>query len=148
MSEFHALPQAVDTYATNYYVRRLAADTGRHLLLVTATPQSGKEDGFPTLSLLNHRLTGVDLDQVAGRALLARHFIQRRRGDVRSYLDTLTPDEITLLNPATRTCNREAVPTILDPAPGEGPGLPTGRLDGTDPAGHMVIVLCFGKGSG
>ena len=73
-------------------VTRLAADDARHLILVTATPHSGKDEGFRNLlALLEPRLAGVDLETVEGREWLARHFVQRRRADIRSYLDQSTP---------------------------------------------------------
>jgi hypothetical protein len=73
-------------------VRGLAKDPGRHLILVTATPHSGKEEGFRNLlALLSPGLEFVDLESVQGRDRLARHFVQRRRADIRSYLDESTP---------------------------------------------------------
>ena len=73
-------------------LRRVAADTNRHLILVTATPHSGQEDAFRNLlGLLDPRLQDVDLERVSGRELLARHFVQRRRADIRRYLDEQTP---------------------------------------------------------
>ena len=73
-------------------LRRLAADDRRHLLLVTATPHSGAEEGFRNLlELLDPVLLTVDLNSSAGRDRLARHFVQRRRGDIRRYLDQDTP---------------------------------------------------------
>jgi superfamily II DNA or RNA helicase len=74
-------------------VRELARpDKGRHLILVTATPHSGKEEGFRNLlALLRPSLEHVDTDTVAGRELLARYFVQRRRVDIRRYLDQSTP---------------------------------------------------------
>ena len=73
-------------------VERLARDEQRHLILVTATPHSGKEDGFRNLlSLLQPALKYVDLETVAGRELLAQYFVQRRRVDIRKYLDESTP---------------------------------------------------------
>ena len=73
-------------------VSGLAKDPGRHLILVTATPHSGKEEGFRNLlALLSPNLEHVDLESVPGRELLARHFVQRRRADIRSYLDESTP---------------------------------------------------------
>jgi superfamily II DNA/RNA helicase len=62
------------------------------LILVTATPHSGKEEGFRNLlALLDPGLADVDTDIVQGRELLAHHFVQRRRADIRSYLDQSTP---------------------------------------------------------
>jgi superfamily II DNA or RNA helicase len=70
----------------------LAADARRHLILVTATPHSGKDEGFRNLlALLSPDLEHVDLESVAGRERLARYFVQRRRADIRSYLDQSTP---------------------------------------------------------
>jgi superfamily II DNA or RNA helicase len=84
-------------------VTRLAADPARHLILVTATPHSGKDDGFRNLlTLLGPDLAGVDLDETAGRERLARQFVQRRRADIRSYLDQSTPfpqDRLTAERP-------------------------------------------------
>ena len=72
-------------------LRRIAADTTRHLILVTATPHSGKEEGFRNLvGLLDPALATVDLETTAGRERLARHFMQRRRGDIRQYLNEET----------------------------------------------------------
>ncbi len=75
---------------------RLAADRRRHLLLVTATPHSGKDELFRSLiGLLDPALTHVDLATEAGRRQLASCFVQRRRADLRSYLneDTAFPDD-------------------------------------------------------
>ncbi|MEE6261183.1 helicase-related protein [Plantactinospora sonchi] len=76
-------------------VRRLAARPDRHLILVTATPHSGKEAGFRNLvGLLDPALETVDLDRQNGRELLARHFVQRRRADIRAFLeDTPFPED-------------------------------------------------------
>lgn len=70
----------------------LADDTDRHLILVTATPHSGKEEGFRNLiGLLDRKLATVDLERTEGRQLLAKHFVQRRRADIRRYIDENTP---------------------------------------------------------
>lgn len=77
-------------------VSRLAADADRHLLLVTATPHSGKEGAFRSLlSLLSPEIAELP-ENLAGeenrrhRDRLARHLVMRRRGDIRHYLDTDT----------------------------------------------------------
>ncbi len=73
-------------------VSRLARDPRRHLILVTATPHSGKEEGFRNLlALLGDGLDRANLESQHGRERLARHFVQRRRADIRSYLDQATP---------------------------------------------------------
>ncbi|MEO3847796.1 helicase-related protein [Streptomyces sp. B8F3] len=65
-------------------LRALADDPGRHLLLVTATPHSGKEEPFRRLlGLLDARLATVGFETRAGRDLLAQFFVQRRRADIR-----------------------------------------------------------------
>ena len=77
-------------------LRRLAADAERHLVLVTATPHSGNEQAFRSLlSLLDDEFAALpaDLDRSGRediRRRLARHLVQRRRGDVRRYLETDT----------------------------------------------------------
>lgn len=76
------------------FVRALAADAARHLILVTATPHSGIEESFRSLlGLLDRRFdsdafgeTG-DLDRKA----LLPHMVQRRRRDVQQWLGADTP---------------------------------------------------------
>jgi superfamily II DNA or RNA helicase len=73
-------------------LRQLAEDRSRHLLLVTATPHSGKEEPFRNLlSLLDSKLGTLVLDSEAGRRELAKYLVQRRRGDIREYLGEGTP---------------------------------------------------------
>ncbi len=72
-------------------LRDLARDADRHLILVTATPHSGKEEGFRNLlGLLDPGLVTLDLDRQADRDRLSRHFVQRRRADIRRFLDQET----------------------------------------------------------
>ncbi len=78
-------------------VQGLAADTNRHLILVTATPHSGKEENFRALlMLLNPQFAHLP-DDLSGpanehhRRQLATYFVQRRRGDIRHYLQADTP---------------------------------------------------------
>lgn len=78
----------------------LAADPQRHLILVTATPHSGKADAFRSLvGLLGPALADLPEDlsgpaRQADRQRLARHLVQRRRADIRHYMreDTPFPD--------------------------------------------------------
>ena len=78
-------------------LRQIAADPARHLLLVTATPHSGDEDNFRSLlALLDPELAELpaDLSGEANRKhreRLARHLVQRRRGDLQHYHGQDTP---------------------------------------------------------
>jgi superfamily II DNA or RNA helicase len=78
-------------------VAGLAADPERHLILVTATPHSGKEGAFRSLlELVDPHFAALpdDLSGDANRAArtrLATHLVQRRRADIRAYLDADTP---------------------------------------------------------
>ncbi len=113
-------------------MRELAADPDRHLVLVTATPHSGKDEGFRNLiALLRPELATVDLDTSRGRETLAAHMVQRRRKDIRTYLEEETAfpaDRETLdvpysLTPAYRTVFEatldHARAQIRDPAGGQ-----------------------------
>jgi len=77
-------------------IRRISKDPDRHIVLVTATPHSGKEEAFRSLlGLLNPEffelptdLSREERDPI--RRKLARHLVQRRRGDIQHYLETDT----------------------------------------------------------
>ena len=78
-------------------LRRVTADPARHVVLVTATPHSGNEEAFRSLlALLDDDFADLpveDLDRVGRegvRRRLARHLVQRRRADIRRYLETDT----------------------------------------------------------
>lgn len=80
-------------------VAELAKDRDRHLILVTATPHSGKDESFRSLlGLLDDDFKRLP-DNLAGeanrrhRTRLARHLVQRRRSDIAHYLqaDTAFP---------------------------------------------------------
>jgi len=80
-------------------VHELASDTARHMILVTATPHSGKEAAFRSLlSFLNSEFAELP-GELAGkvnehiRRRVAAHFVQRRRADIRHFLkETVFPD--------------------------------------------------------
>ncbi|MEX2309821.1 MAG: helicase-related protein [Pirellulales bacterium] len=69
-------------------VKDVSASKDRHLILVTATPHSGNEDAFRSLlSLIDEKFVDVPLDleldsRSAIRAELAKHLVQRLRGNV------------------------------------------------------------------
>ncbi|OPL19557.1 MAG: hypothetical protein AVO35_10365 [Candidatus Aegiribacteria sp. MLS_C] len=77
-------------------IKDLSSDSSRHMILVTATPHSGKEEAFrsllkflrPDFSELPEVLTGKENER--HRRELAKHFVQRTRGDIIQYLDERT----------------------------------------------------------
>lgn len=77
-------------------LRGLANNPDRHLILVTATPHSGKEDAFRSILTfldtdfrdLPESLMGRENEKYRRR--LAAHFVQRRRADIRHYLQAET----------------------------------------------------------
>jgi superfamily II DNA or RNA helicase len=91
--------QAGQRHQRQRLIERLGRDerVRRHLILVTATPDSGQEDALGTLlGLLSPQLAQLPPD-LGGkeneglRRRIAAHLVQRRRGDIRNYLDTETP---------------------------------------------------------
>jgi len=81
----------------NRLISSIAQDPNRHLILVTATPHSGKEEAFrsllsfidPAFADLPSELAGPQNEPY--RRKLAAHFVQRRRADIRHYMKTDTP---------------------------------------------------------
>ncbi|HPY50736.1 MAG TPA: helicase-related protein, partial [Sedimentisphaerales bacterium] len=77
-------------------IRKIAARRDRHIVLVTATPHSGNEQAFRSLlGLLDEQFFDLPADIAQEerdpiRRKLARHLVQRRRDDIRHYLDTDT----------------------------------------------------------
>ncbi|MBD0403240.1 helicase-related protein [Flammeovirga sp. EKP202] len=67
----------------------ISKELQRHLLLLTATPHSGKNDEFSALlGLLNPELEKVDLENATPkqRELISRYFIQRKRENIERWL--------------------------------------------------------------
>ena len=74
-------------------LKRLAEDTNRHMILLTATPHSGDDAAFHNLlSLLKPEFAGLQDGQSGShkklREELAQHFVQRRRKDIEEWQDT------------------------------------------------------------
>lgn len=94
-------------------LRRVAEDKTRHLLLVTATPHSGNEEAFRSLlSLLDKDFADLptDLDRAEREGIrrqLARYLVQRRRADIRHYLETDTAFPERKDKEATYTFSKE-----------------------------------------
>jgi len=71
----------------------IAKKEKQHLLLLTATPHSGKQEEFQSiLGLLKPEFEKIDIitSSEQERKEIAKHFIQRRRGDVLKWLDEET----------------------------------------------------------
>ena len=87
-----ARPTGASTAQQQRYhlVSRIAAKPGQHLVMLTATPHSGKPEEFQSiLGLLRPEFEVLDLPNAsqAQRRDLARHFIQRKRADVARWMD-------------------------------------------------------------
>src|ERR1019366_5652683 len=79
-----------------HLISRIAAKPGQHLVMLTATPHSGKPEEFQSLlGLIKTEFEPLDLPSAsqAQRRDLARHFIQRKRAHVEKWMDedTLFP---------------------------------------------------------
>jgi len=83
-------------------IQGISRDHARHLVLVTATPHSGKENAFrsllallkPDFHDLPENLSGAENE--SHRRRLAQHFVQRQRGDIKAFLgeETRFPERI------------------------------------------------------
>lgn len=100
VDEAHACASATGGRATMQrfgLVKDLSTNPERHMLFVSATPHSGKDDVFrsllcflrPSFANLPEDLSGKEHE--AHRKALAEHFVQRRRGDIRAYMEIDTP---------------------------------------------------------
>lgn len=77
-----------------HLVSRIAAKPGQQLILLTATPHSGKPEEFHSLlGLLRPEFETLDLPNStqAERRELARLFVQRKRADVEKWMGEDTP---------------------------------------------------------
>lgn len=78
----------------HHLLHRLSQRPKQHLLLLTATPHSGKPEEFHSLlGLLKPEFELLDLPTSSPpqRKELARHFLQRKRADVEKWLGEETP---------------------------------------------------------
>jgi hypothetical protein len=77
-----------------HLLSRLASKPAQHLVMLTATPHSGKPEEFQSLlGLLKPEFQSLDLTQStqSQRRDLAKHFVQRKRADVVKWLGEDTP---------------------------------------------------------
>ena len=95
VDEVHTCSESTEKQQQRYQlVKQIAQKNGQHFVLLTATPHSGIEASFRSiLGLLKPEFAQLDLNQLteAQRIELARHFVQRRRVDVKDWLGNNTP---------------------------------------------------------
>jgi superfamily II DNA or RNA helicase len=113
VDEAHTATQAQGVGATQQQrhalLARLAEKPEQHLVLLTATPHSGKPEEFQSLlKLLRPEYATIDLATATDtqRRSIAKHFVQRKRGDVLQWLGTERPfplrDAIEVRYPLSR----------------------------------------------
>ena len=91
-----ARPQGVlDSQHQRYHLlKKIAEKPRQHLIMLTATPHSGKDGEFQSLlGLLKPEFENLNLaaaDEKTRRSI-ARHFVQRRRADIERWLGEETP---------------------------------------------------------
>lgn len=94
-------------------LKQLAEDKKTHIILVTATPHSGKDSAFKSLlGLLDQKFIGFPNDlggkeNESHRKELAKYFLQRKRGDIKTYLDSETPFPTAIQKESTYKLSKE-----------------------------------------
>ena len=78
-------------------IAEIAKDPKRHFMMLTATPHSGKDEEFLSLlGLLKPEFGKLNFENMdrRGREELAKHFIQRKRENVKRWMneETLFPE--------------------------------------------------------
>jgi superfamily II DNA or RNA helicase len=145
-----ACPQGASTGQQQRHalIHDLAKRPERHLVLLTATPHSGKTEEFQSLlGLLDPKFANLDPTQATDsqKKHLAQHYIQRRRGDVSKWTGGDTPFP-----------EREAGEVNYDLSPAYAVffdelyrfarGLITGQLDGQTRRVHYWTALGLLRG--
>lgn len=77
-----------------HLLKALSKDENRHMVMLTATPHSGKDEEFQSLlGLLHGEFETYDLATIstADKKKLASCFIQRKRKNILKWLDENTP---------------------------------------------------------
>jgi superfamily II DNA or RNA helicase len=100
VDEAHTCAYSGDTRSGQHLrwdlINELSRLPEKHIVLVTATPHTGKEENFRSLlCLLDPSFANLPEDlsgqrNEAHRRRLAQHFVQRRRGDILNYMEAAT----------------------------------------------------------
>ena len=75
-------------------LNNVVSDEKRHVLLLTATPHSGKDEEFRSLlGLLNPKFNSLDFENITKpqRKELSQYFVQRKRANITRWLNQKTP---------------------------------------------------------
>lgn len=99
IDEVHTCAEPTGTKYSNQQqryalVRDIAAKKDQNIILLTATPHSGKAEQFRSvISLINPDYFNLDLPSASPekRREFAKYYVQRRRGDVERWLGEDTP---------------------------------------------------------
>jgi superfamily II DNA or RNA helicase len=89
--EFKKVNQSQQRYEL---LEKISANVNQHLLLLTATPHSGKDGEFKSLlGLVNKEFETYDFSDlsISEKRKVAGHFIQRKRKNIEKWLDEETP---------------------------------------------------------
>lgn len=98
-----------------YALLKKLSDSGRQMVLLTATPHSGQPEEFQSLiGLLEPKFEGYTLKDAAEREELSRFFVQRRRADIKRYLggEVIFPERVSIDNAGYKYS--QAYLTLLD----------------------------------
>ena len=85
---------SVSQQQRHHFLHKLSQKDGQHLILLTATPHSGKQSEFQSLlGLLKPEFEELDLlkDDYESKRRVAANYVQRRRRDVMKWLGEDTP---------------------------------------------------------
>lgn len=77
-----------------HLLQELSLKADRHLVLLTATPHSGKDEEFKSLlSLLQPEFAKLNVDDLSKseKQKIAKHFVQRKREHIEKWLNEETP---------------------------------------------------------
>ncbi len=78
----------------HFLLKKISEKPNQHLILLTATPHSGKQGEFQSLlGLLQPEFEALNLSNAddKDRRTIARHFVQRRRADIERWMDEANP---------------------------------------------------------
>jgi len=84
-----------------YNLLRKLSEKGKQLVLLTATPHSGQTEEFQSIiGLLKPEFEGYEIQTKEEREKLSRHFVQRRRADIKQYLgdEMVFPQRVRINN--------------------------------------------------